>query len=229
MTSDRMAERDALERLERVQPGAGAAEDDLLPGGPDAEGEDDDDGEDDDEVAGTTQQSSPDGTKTNPIAIKAKRIKLPPMPANLDNPVWEGGATLTLVSLNHPITNVSATLVLTLDSPHFDEDLMGEHAYTVGFHNGLLGEGGTVLSATTTVDEENRKTTKIKVRLPRYANEDHDQIKINIAPLIGGRGMIEHLMAAEGTWGLNFRNLGIEGVLRLFAMQQAFDLTTRAE
>lgn len=153
---------------------------------------------------------------------------LPALPEGLDEPAGVFGARLVLISLGKPVSNVSTTLTFALDIPDFDAELMGEHAYTLGFLNGWLGEGAIIKAAPLAADEENNVHQKLTIRLPRYLDGGRDQILLMIAPLLGGKKFVEPLLQQEWSWRLNVTT-DIPGTLVLYPMQQKFDLTTKAE
>ena len=154
---------------------------------------------------------------------------LPPMPAmNGADPEASYSVHLRQVSLGKPVSNVSATLTFDLDIPEFDVALMGMHAFTLQFLEGFLGDGALIKEAPTKADDENNVHQQLKIRIPRFLNENYDQILACIAPLVGGKKLYEPLFGLDWSWRLNIP-VDIPGELRLYAMQQKFDLTSRAE
>lgn len=184
-------------------------------------------------ATGATSDGVATHTEKKPEPIRMKRPKLPVLPGNLDAPVAVYDARLTLLSFGKPAMNVSASLAFEIRSPKFDVGLMGEHAFTMGFMGGLLGMGIQILGHEDTVDQkDNSVKQKIAVRVPRFIDEQTDQILMCLAPLLqqNGKKLIEDLVTdGERPWRLNFPSTNIEGELRIYQMQQSFDLTTRAE
>ena len=158
-------------------------------------------------------------------------------PASLGEVMLEVGCHLRNVSFGKPVANVTASLTADLDVPQDVKMLMGEHAYVGVLNEGMLGEGLLIKGDVTASDPENRVTQKIKMTMPRYDQQNRDQITPNLLPLIGDAEILDGLLQGiEGTWRLNC-TVDIPGVLRLHRMQESLmlddgrevDLTKRAE
>ena len=91
---------------------------------------------------------------------------------------------------------------------------MGEHAYSLGFLGGWLGEGAIIKAAPITADEENNVHQALKLRLPRFLDGQLDQVLLCIAPLIGGKKVIEPLLNLDTPWRLNITT-EIEAIFEL--------------
>lgn len=177
-------------------------------------------------IEAATGATSGEGKAPAPTAIRApKRPKLPQLPANLDMPEMAFPVKLKMVSLGKPVANVSATLNFEVPIPQDFRDVLGEHAYTVAFLGGFLGEGVQIKKAPISVDAENRTVQTLTVQVPRFLNEQTDQLLLSIAPLIGGKKFVEDLFALDWPWRLNI-NVDIEGEIAFFAMQQSLALTS---
>lgn len=176
-------------------------------------------------ATGATSGEGKDVVPT-PTAIRApKRPKLPQLPANLDAPEMVFPVKLKLVSIGKAIANVTATLNFDVPMPQDFRDVLGEHAYTVAFLGGFLGEGIQIKKAPISVDAENRTIQTLTVQVPRFLNEHTDQLLLSIAPLIGGKKFIEDLFALDWPWRLNIP-VDIEGEIGFYAMQQSLALTS---
>lgn len=172
-----------------------------------------------------------EGTKTRkpkdePQPIRAKRPKLPALPPNLADPVMEFPATLRLVSFGKSVKNVTATLNFDVPIPQDFRDVLGEHGFTVGFLGGWMGEGVQIKKVPLVVDVENRQVQKMSVQIPRFLDSRTDQLLAMIAPLMGGKALVERLFECAWPWRLNVP-VDIAGQISLYAMQQSLALTNR--
>lgn len=165
-------------------------------------------------------------TPVTPRQVRSTRKRK--APANLGEPVLVTSGKLKLISVGKGIANVTVTLGFTLDVPIDIRDLLGEHAYAASFDGNYLGNGVFIKDAPLSVDVENNVHQTLKVHLPRF-DEGADQIASYIAPLLSDAEAVgQSLLGLDESWRLNI-NVDVPGELRLFQMQQSFDLVTRAE
>lgn len=187
----------------------------------------------DQEALRTAQEASAklDAVEAPPARVTKLRRRGPKPPQiDPDQLVAEFGVKLRTVSLGKPNINVNCTLIFDLDRPQPEiSDLMGEHAYTVTFAGGLVGEGVYIKEAPRKVDIEHRVNEALKVTLPRYDSSNKDQIERCILPLVGEKEALVALLRGgiDGTWRLNMA-VDIDGAIRFYREQQKFDLTAKA-
>lgn len=150
-------------------------------------------------------------------------------PANLrPDPVFEIGVHLRNISIGKAISNTTATLNFDIDVPSGAWiDLIGEHAYAAMLGKSFLGEGLLIKGVPLTIDSENRTVQKASAQITRFASDGKtDQIATCLLPLLGDKAqLIGILDAFDGPWRLNCP-VDIEGALRLYQMQETFDLTS---
>lgn len=200
---------------------------DLLPEDPTADAEAEDDAISRLESAMEETDESAGGESPEP-SPRRRRAKKRPIPENLGEPVLVTSGHLKLVSLGKSIANVTITLGIDLDVPVDIRGLLGEHAYAASFDGNYLGNGIFIKDAPLSVDVENNVHQKLKIHMPRF-DESTDQVAAYVAPLLSDPGALSRaLLGLNEGWRLNI-NVDQPGTLQLFQMQQAFDLTSKAE